>query len=202
MDGSAGNKDPFGRRKRTDKKEKRWLLDSGWFEDYSAREETDESGKTRCVRYYTGVYYTPDVSKGKGAAIKAAYAALYALALALFICAAMGGIRGAGEKPMALFQGLCVICMLWLLRKLGSYVVTTGRMTVGEYKNTSRSLIRAAKAAALGFAGAAAAALVQALLNASAGVLAGSLCVLGYLGGALCMAGIAALESRLKYRET
>lgn len=202
MGGSAGNTDPFGRKKRTDKREKRWLLDSGWFEGYSAREEMDKSGKRRFVQYYTGVYYALDVSKGRAAAIKAAYAALFALALALFIGAAMGSIRSVGEKPMALLQGGCVICMLWLLRKLGSYVVTTGRMTVGEYKNTSRSLIRAAKAAALGFACAAAATLVQTLLCVPAGVLAGLLCVLGYLAGALCLAGIAVLESRLKYRET
>ena len=198
MGSGTGNRDPFGRKKRAEKEENGWPLDSGWFEGYSTRKEMDEKGKVRFVQYYTGVYYTPDISARGVVTVKAAYAALSALALALFIGAALDGIRGAGEKPMALAQAYCVICMLWLFRKLVSYVATTGKMTIGEYKNTSRSLIRASKAAALGFSSAVVVCLIQVFLNRAQ---AGILYALGYLGSTLCMAGIAVLESRLKYRE-
>lgn len=181
--------------------ERKGLFYNSWLEGYSTRTEVGPDGKKRSVSVYEGAYYTPDVSRKQWILRKTAYMALLVLAAALFLLAATAEIQGNYQKVLALLQAVDVVCVLWLFRKMISYCASGRKLTVGEYQNISKALIRTAMAAAFGFAATAAAELALLFWSVPGERGKTVLCVTLYACCGLCMWALFRLEKGLRYME-
>lgn len=194
----------YGGRKKTAgaenaKQPRRGLFYNSWLEGYTTHVELGPDNKKRTVSVYEGAYYVPEASPKKRILLKAAYAALLALSVCLFLLAATAEIQGNYQKLLALPQAADVVAMLWLLRKLISYCAAGKRLTEGEYKNISKAVIRTALAAAVCFAATAAAALAQLFWSVPGERGKTVLCAALYVCGGLCMLAVHRMEKGLKY---
>ena len=197
----GGRKKPAASKEEGKSGERKGLFYNSWLEGYTTHTEIGPDGKKRAVSVYEGAYYVPDVSAKKWILRKVSYMALLVLTAALFLLAATAEIQGNYQKILALLQAVDVVCVLWLFRKLISYCAAGRKLTVGEYQNISRALIRTAMAAAFGFAATAAAELALLFWSVPGERGKTVLCVALYGCCGLCMWAVFRMEKGLRYTE-
>ena len=124
------------------------LLDRGYhskmyhrhFEGYSEFETTNSKGKTVIKRVYTAEYYTLDLAKEKRIGLHVLYGALFVIAIMLFFMAAARDLSLNRKWYSAISQLGVIIGLAWTLGGLLSIFTAPRKMTVGDWKSSSRNL--------------------------------------------------------------
>lgn len=170
-----------------------------FFEGYTERRETDQSGRARIRRVYAAEWYEQDLPKGKRVALRLLYALLWLLMAG---AVALAGIRqgGSGTRFYIVIPELATLCLLsWLgYILLVNYDFAPRRMTLHDYKSSSVALKRASLCAAAAFLLDALMTLLEIALGGGAHLWA----VLGlFLLGMLCAAATHLIEKKIRYAE-
>lgn len=172
------------------------------FEDYVERVRTDCSGTKKIIRTYIGNYYRNNLTKRQALGVKAGYAALYVLTVILFLKAGAAPVISNTKWYVALPEVLNLLVLLWLLKTMIYYATARKELTIGEYRNTSRSLLRTTLAAAISF-GATLAGLLLSARTVPGGwntkdiwVCAAEILICG-----ICMLAVFMIEKRIKYKK-
>ncbi|MBO5976183.1 MAG: hypothetical protein J6P94_03270 [Oscillospiraceae bacterium] len=124
------------------------LLDRGYhskmyhrhFEGYSEFETTNAKGKTVIKRVYTAEYYTLDLPKEKRLGLRVLCAALFILAIMLFLMAAARDLALNMKWYSAISQLGVLIGFAWTFGGLLSVFTAPRKMTIGDWKSSSRNL--------------------------------------------------------------
>lgn len=133
------------------------LLNRGWhskayhrhFEGYAEVETTNEKGRTIIERVYVGDYYRLDLPKNKRIMLRLTYGAMILLIAALFGFAASRPVGANMTWYLAIVQmlGVCLIGLMCV--NLLSHCMAPRDMTIGDWKSSSKKLLRNAKYTAL-----------------------------------------------------
>lgn len=169
-----------------------------YLEGWIVRETLDANGKT-CREYvYVGDYYLSGEKRGQRILRKLGYTALFAAAMALLL---LGATRYTGANSagyVAISQGLVLLCAVWVVSSLFTYVTAPHKLVVSDYKSGVKTLLKSSRTLALAFACPALATLVHQFADpAQRGT--ELLCVLGYLAGGALMLLLHLLEKRVVY---
>lgn len=183
------------------KKEGRKNFYHRYFEGYTEEKVLVEGGRGAHIqRTYTGFYYHAQLTSGQRWGVRALYLFLYLASAALFVFAASRPVPCNSTWYCVVPDAVVLFSMVWLVLPFCSYLVAGERLTVYEYKSTSRRLIKFSRiiAAALG---------VGALLVALATVLVGGdrvegfRCAFWFLLAAVPMAAIFLIERQIIYEQ-
>lgn len=171
-----------------------------YFRGYTEIRRTDEKGRVKIERYYTKPWMVSGLSGGKYWLLRALYVLLTAAVVVLYITMLTRNIPATRSWIVAL-PGLPAAVVLFLLAMaVIQYVFTPRRMTQWDHLSSTRSLKRAALAAAIILAAAALAAVV--FLVTDGREIAGTLlCALGLLAAAACAFAMYWVERKVPYRE-
>lgn len=173
-----------------------------YFEGYSEQMVTDEKGRKRIKRVYTGVYHRAEISDARLGWTKRTYFLILVLSALLFLYAVSRDVPSNQCWYVAVFQALAVLFFLWLLYSLICYATAGRNMTVNDFRS-----VAAVKRAASCKAGCelltAAMSLVYLLVSAAQGeavdVPGECICMLLCLGAGALTLFIPYLEKRIVY---
>ena len=166
------------------------------FDGYKEIKFKDPTGKTVIQRTYVGDWYEPDFTRENQIKLRVLYVLLTVFGVGLFIYAATRVTACNTALYVALFQGLAVAMLIWLIYVLIFYVPSLGRLTVGDYNSIHQPLIRASFMMTLCMWACAAGAILSLILN---GYLMDILCCLLFAAAGLMFFIINRMESRLIY---
>jgi hypothetical protein len=122
------------------------------FEDYAYREMTDKNGKTKMVRVYAGVYYTPMISRRAQALRKLSYSMFWLLCGGALVFSAGCELKFNFLKQGALIYGLVCLALLWILSGLINYLIAPMHRTIGEWRDSAESLKKSTVGGTIAFA--------------------------------------------------
>ena len=135
------------------------------FEDYTYKETTDKNGKTKMIRVYTGMYYTPMMSRGMQALRKLLYAFLWLLCVGMLFFSAGCELKFNFLRRGALVYGLVCLALLWMLSGLINYLIAPMNRTTGEWRDSAESLKKSTVGGVIAFALCAGLNLIQLLMQ-------------------------------------
>jgi len=113
-----------------------------YFEDHIVKTKPGKHNKLRFVRSYAGDYYVLKMSRIKQAGIRMLYAALFFLSVFLFILATSADVESNQNWFVVIAEMFNLLSLFWVLLTLVFYLTAKCNLTVGEYKSTSKTLIR------------------------------------------------------------
>lgn len=172
------------------------------FEGFVEVREINEHGKAVIRRVYTGKYYEPALEPFRRISLRVMYILCYLGGAALFLYCATRPLVCNTVFYVTVLQCAVILMMIWCAFVLAFYVPATGKLTIGEYKGQHKSLISAARAAAISMWAAAAAVLVSMVLQLEGSLLANLLCAVGFGVSGMPLLVIYLFESHLKYHVT
>lgn len=135
------------------------------FEDYTYKETTDKNGKTKMVRVYAGVYYTPMMSGRMQVLRKLLYALLWLLCGCALVFSAGCELKFNFLRRGALIYGLVSLALLWMLSGLINYLIAPMHRTIGEWRDSAESLKKSTMGGVITFALCAVMNLIQLLVQ-------------------------------------
>lgn len=112
-----------------------------YFEGYAERECYDEKGKRHIERVYVGNYYRRAVSDGQHKALKAQYAVMYLLSLAVFLFAGTRDTQLNTARYVYIPVILSLVAMLCLLVTIVFNLIAPREMVIRAYRDSSEKLI-------------------------------------------------------------
>ena len=115
------------------------------FEGYREIRFTDPMGKKVTQRTYVGDYYNPVLSYARQIELRILYILLAGIGIGLFVFSAMQDAACNSVKYVALFQALSIAMMVWLVYVMIFYVISPGKMTIGDYNTIHKPLLTATK---------------------------------------------------------
>ncbi|MBQ9210693.1 MAG: hypothetical protein IJ153_03240 [Clostridia bacterium] len=123
-----------------------------YFEGYTETKRTDERGKTRILRVYTGTVYRQDLPRKNRIWLRICYLILFFI-MAGCVALAAYGQGGAGRALYVALPEVATLCLLaWMLYTLAvNYLFLPERMTVNDYRVSSLALRRYGKWLAVAF---------------------------------------------------
>lgn len=171
-----------------------------FFEGYTEYKVTDEKGKTRIRRVYTGTWYRQALPEGQYRLVRAIYVLLFLLMAGAVVLAAWAQ-GGAGRAVYAAIPELVTLCLLARLFYVlfVCYLFAPRKMTVNDYRSTSPALQRAALWTAIAFAADGLAAVIDRLANGGEDFRSFGLTVLAFCVGASMALLTARIEHGLPY---
>lgn len=135
------------------------------FEDYTYKEATDKNGKTKMVRVYAGVYYTPVMSRAAQVARKLIYSIFWLLCVGTLIFSAGCEMKFNYLRQGALVYVLASLALLWMLSGLINYLIAPMHRMTGEWRSSTESLKRSTVGGVIAFALCAGMNLIQLLVR-------------------------------------
>ena len=172
-----------------------------FFEGYSEVLEEDERGRRHIRRVYTGKYYEPVSSPARRTVIKAGYSAA-AICSDVLVLLAGAKDTAANRTPIAnLPFMLSLAALFWVCASVLTYLFTKRRMTIHEYKSSSRSVKRSTLAASIALSASALTALLFPVLGLESVPSAGYLCAGELAASAALMFAVNRTEYSEKYSE-
>ena len=172
-----------------------------FFEDYAERQQPDAEGRLRIERTYIGLYYCQNVSRKKAVWLRVEYGLLWIIAAAAFVLAATRPVGSNRSVYVTCFQALTVMGLFWELVALFRYVVSPEKMTVYEYKASSKALQHAAALTGLSSFLAAGASIVWLLLRRPESSGSTGVCFCGFLLCGVFSALLKETEKRIPYTQ-
>ena len=171
-----------------------------YFEGYTEYRVTDEKGKTRIRRVYTGTWYRLALPDNRRLMVRCIYVFLFLL-LTGAIALASWAQGGAGRAVYTVIPEIVTLCLLARLFYVlfVCYLFAPRKMTVGDYRSSSPALKNAGLYLAIAFAADALAALIERLLGGGASFRSFPLTVLAFCLGASMSLLLARIESGLPY---
>ncbi|MCD8337195.1 MAG: hypothetical protein LUD18_07970 [Lachnospiraceae bacterium] len=142
------------REKEADSRSYHSLFYHRFFENYTEYCTTNEKGKRKIIRKYTGPVYIQEISKAMRTIMKLFF--LFAFVLMVWLVYRTGVMEAQEAAATAWYLAVAELLTILSLTYMG-YTLLTGylfapqRMTTGDYKSSSKALIRAAEAAAACF---------------------------------------------------
>jgi hypothetical protein len=177
-----------------------------YFEGYSEVRVPNPNGKgTRIERIYTGMYYRQDLTTRQRILLRALYVALFLGAAYLFVSSAVQPLASNSTWYVVLPQAVCLPLLFWIVIAFYYYLPAARDMTIGEYRNASPALQKAAFYAAISLGAAAVATLVYVLLHLllhpAGQPLVELLCAVKYLASGVSVLMINRVEKKVRYLE-
>lgn len=172
-----------------------------FFEGYSEFKKVGQNGKVRIERVYTGIWYTPDLSRGQLILRKCIYLACWIISAVLLIFCATRRIGVNMAWYCVAVQVITIVGLAWAAIGILNYLIAPKRQTVFEWRTSSERLKRGTLVSAIAF-------ILSAVLNSAClFVFADALptqvlCIGGYLLGAALMVLINRLERNVTYIKT
>ncbi len=168
-----------------------------YFDGYSEYRETDEKGKTRIRRVYTGIYHTAKVSDAARRGIHASYIVLWLLSAGLYFFLSTREVESNVVWYTAVAEALAIFGLVWVLWSLGNYLAAGKNMTQDGFRYTS-ALCRASACACAAQLLTAAATIAHAVLGTDQ-MGKELLIAAGFAICAVCALGIRLIEQRIPY---
>ena len=171
-----------------------------FFEGYTEYKVTDEKGKVRIKRVYTGTWYRQALPEDKRRLVRGIYVLLF-----LLMCGAMAlAAWTQGSAGRAIYTVIPEIVTLCLLARLFyvlfvCYLFAPRKMTVNDYRTSSPAIKNAGLWLAIAFAADALAALIDRLANGGEAFRSFGLTALAFCLGASMALLTAKIESGLPY---
>lgn len=122
-----------------------------YFEDHIIKTKPGKKNKLRFVRSYAGDYYVLKMPRIKQAGIRILYAALFSLSVFLFILATSADVESNQNWFVVIAEMFNLLSLFWVLLTLVFHLTSKHNLTVGEYKSTSKTLIRSSFITMIGF---------------------------------------------------
>ena len=170
------------------------------FEGYTEYKETDEKGKSRVKRVYTGTWYIQALPESRRRTVRCVYVFLFLLLVGAMVLAAWAQ-GGAGRAFYAVIPEIVTLCLLARLFYVlfVCYLFAPRKMTVGDYRSSSPALRNTGLYLAIAFAADALAALIDRLVSGGVAFRSFPLTVLAFLLGASISLLLSKMESNLPY---
>ena len=166
------------------------------FEGYREVRFTDPMGKKVTQRTYVGEYYNPVLSYARQIELRVLYILLTVVCVGLFLFSAMRDAACNSAGYVALFQALSIAMMVWLIYVMIFYVISPGKMTIGDYNTIHKPLLTSTKLGCIFLWCCAGTCLLSCLLNRSPADL---VCCAALAVSGLSVFAINWFESRLVY---
>ncbi|MGM9537776.1 MAG: hypothetical protein ACI3VN_05540 [Candidatus Onthomonas sp.] len=126
------------------KKQKRISSAYGnFFEGYTEFNVLGKNGKEHIERVYTAPYYRQALQKKQRLAVRCGYLAALLLAAVCLISAGVQNLASNRAVYVTLPQAGCIFCLGWMVIALMEYIPMHERLTIYEYKSSSRAFKRA-----------------------------------------------------------
>lgn len=119
-----------------------------YFQDYVEIPAVQSDGKVKIQRTYVGKYYQQEIPVWKRIIVRIGYIALMATAFGLYFRSGLADLPCNRVWYVTLFQAISVSCMIYAIVGLGEYLVSFGRLTIGEYRSVTKKMRRAPYCAA------------------------------------------------------
>ncbi|MCD8075789.1 MAG: hypothetical protein LUF27_12315 [Lachnospiraceae bacterium] len=174
-----------------------------FFENYTEYCTTNERGKKKIIRKYTGPVYVQEIPKMMRMIMKLFF--LLAFVLMAWLVYHTGAIEAQETAATAWYLAIAELLTILSLTYMG-YTLLTGylfapqRMTTGDYKSSSKALIQAAKAAAACFGADAVFTAIGCLLSQRQLLRTDALHMAYFLAGAVLSLLIFQMERSIPYR--
>ncbi len=111
-----------------------------YFEDYSETKVTDENGRTRIFRNYTGDWYTRDLEGRRSVLLKIAYVVLFLIYTAFLVNLALMARESDRMWYVAAPEfGMALMIFIYGYTLFVNYLPSPKVQTIGQYKASSGS---------------------------------------------------------------
>lgn len=121
-----------------------------FFEGFEEHEVPGDDGKNRIERIYTGAWYSLPLSKTRKILLLLGYVFLFLIACFCYFYACSRRISSNTQWFTILFESISLICLGWVVVSLFNYLTRPPKMTIYEFKSTSKSLRRSSLFATIG----------------------------------------------------
>lgn len=114
-----------------------------FFEGYTEFNVLGKNGKEHIERVYTAPYYRQALQKKQQIGVRCGYLAALVLAAACLVSAGVQNLAVNRVAYVTLPQAGCIFCLGWMVIALVEYIPMHERLTIYEYKSSSRAVKRA-----------------------------------------------------------
>jgi hypothetical protein len=171
------------------------------FEGYVEVSLPKSNGKgNRIERIYTGNYYRQDLVFRKRILIRIVFIVLFLFVAVLYVSSAIQPLIINSTWFVVLPQAGSLVFLVWIMIAFVFYLTVQQDMTIEDYRNSSRSLLKATFGSSISLGMAALATLVFIILNHSSGeTLSVLVCSGKYFVGGLISLSMNLIERKVKY---
>jgi len=104
--------------------------------------ELQPNGKVKKRYIYVGEYYEPQISHSHQIKLRVIYCALFLIAAVIYGFTAFQSTASNLKSIISVFSAFSLVSLIFVLYVLIFYVVSIGKMTVGDYKTLHKPLWR------------------------------------------------------------
>lgn len=171
-----------------------------YFEGYSERVVAGSDGKTqRIERVYNGDYYRQDLPRKRAVYLRILYVFLLICAAYLFISGAVQPLAINTNKSTVFPQVLSLGFLFWTVITFFHYLPIGRKMTISEFRRSSRYLLLATLGGAISLGLAGVASLLFTLINPSDEIAPILLSSAKFLGAGLLILAMYLIERKVNY---